>query len=281
MKIYPVQNNAFLIRSWWRQSLAGFPLLVSTFTALAVSPDPSGLWKWSVPGRNGGPERVYNLKLKQEGDHLTGTLILPARDNSPGTEVEIKDAKLSGDNIFFSVSRQGPSGNTFVSKYAGKLGDQAIEGTIEVADRQPVSWKAERNSTGQIVAGAKIEVKPGYDEEGHKIANETKFKSIPIAEAESFLKEHPDAVILDVRTPKEFAAGHIPKAQNYNVADDKTYKEVLASLDKSKWYLVHSAHGGWRTVRVFEYFQENGFEHVVGLDGGFQGWSQAEKPVEK
>ena len=55
-------------------------------------------------------------------------------------------------------------------------------------------------------------------------------------------------VILDVRTPAEFSAGHIPGAVNldYNAPD---FQAKAAALDKSKTYLVHCAVGG-RSVRA-------------------------------
>src|SRR5947207_10306596 len=36
--------------------------------------DPSGTWTWTMPGRNGGPDRKMTLKLKSEGDKVTGKL---------------------------------------------------------------------------------------------------------------------------------------------------------------------------------------------------------------
>ena len=36
-----------------------------------------------------------------------------------------------------------------------------------------------------------------------------------------------------------------------------------------------------RTVRVFEYFQEHGFEHAVAIKGGIGAWTAAGKPVVK
>jgi phage shock protein E len=123
--------------------------------------------------------------------------------------------------------------------------------------------------------------KPGYDAQGHKIVNETKYKEISVDDAVKFLADHPQTVILDVRTPREYAAGHLPNATNYSVQDDTTYKAILAPLDKTKWYLIHSAVGHWRTVRTLEYFETNDFQHVVAIDGGYTAWAKAGQPVIK
>jgi rhodanese-related sulfurtransferase len=92
-------------------------------------------------------------------------------------------------------------------------------------------------------AAASTGPKPGYDANGHKIVNETKYNEISVPDAVKYLADHPDAIILDVRTPREWAAGHIPNSTNYSVQNDATYKDILAPLDKTKWYLVHSAAG--------------------------------------
>lgn len=104
---------------------------------------------------------------------------------------------------------------------------------------------------------------------------------LPIPEAEKFLADHPDAIILDLRPPENYAAGHLPGATNDDVTDDATYKSVLAALDKTKWYLVHSVVGHFRTVRALEYFEANGFEHAAAIDGGYQAWGTAGKPIVK
>src|SRR5205823_2538924 len=57
--------------------------------------DPNGTWTWTMPGRNGGPERKMTLKLKTEGDKLTGTLSAPGRGGQ-ASDTAIADAKLKG-----------------------------------------------------------------------------------------------------------------------------------------------------------------------------------------
>ena len=87
------------------------------------------------------------------------------------------------------------------------------------------------------------------------------------------------ALVLDVRTPKEYAAGHIDGAKNidFNAAD---FEKNLAQLDKSRTYLVHCASGG-RSTKSLEVFKKLAFTAVVHLDGGFQAWEKAGKPVKK
>lgn len=86
-------------------------------------------------------------------------------------------------------------------------------------------------------------------------------------------------VILDVRTAREFAAGHLPGAVNLDVmAAD--FESKAAALDKSKVYLVHCATGG-RSTRACEQLARLDFLRLYNLPGGFRAWVKAGGPVEK
>lgn len=86
-------------------------------------------------------------------------------------------------------------------------------------------------------------------------------------------------IVLDVRTPKEFANGHLAEAKliDFQSAD---FAKKLGELDRSKTYLVHCAVGG-RSAQSLATFQKLGFKDVVHLDGGFRAWQKAGKPIEK
>lgn len=88
-----------------------------------------------------------------------------------------------------------------------------------------------------------------------------------------------DFVLLDVRTPEEFAAGRIAGATNVDFqAPD--FKEKLATLDKSKAYLVHCAKGG-RSKKATDAMTAAGFGTVYDLLGGMTAWERADLPVER
>ena len=86
-------------------------------------------------------------------------------------------------------------------------------------------------------------------------------------------------VVLDVRTPGEFAAGHIAGAINIDFQNGD-FSERLGKLDRDKSYLVHCAVGG-RSTKALPQLSKLGFKHVVHLDGGFKAWQAAGNPVEK
>ncbi len=85
--------------------------------------------------------------------------------------------------------------------------------------------------------------------------------------------------VLDVRTADEFKAGHLPGAVNLDVMDAGFEKQV-AALDKAKTYLVHCAAGS-RSANAAGQMKKLGFNSVVDLAPGFNGWKAAGKPVEK
>ncbi len=86
-------------------------------------------------------------------------------------------------------------------------------------------------------------------------------------------------VILDVRTAKEFQAGHIEGAVNLDVTA-ADFDSKAAALDKRKVYLVHCA-SGVRSVRACEKLTRLDFTGLYNLPGGFKAWVKAGKPVEK
>jgi rhodanese-related sulfurtransferase len=104
-------------------------------------------------------------------------------------------------------------------------------------------------------------------------------KNISVENAAKLLRERKDIVVLDVRTPEEFKAGHIPGAQNLDFrAPD--FKQKLGQLDRSKTYLIHCQAGG-RSGQTQKLMQELRFTSVLHLNDGFSEWEDKGKPVEK
>jgi len=93
------------------------------------------------------------------------------------------------------------------------------------------------------------------------------------------LRENKGAVVLDVRTEKEYKAGHIPNAKLIDIGSPD-FEEKIGKLDKSKTYIVHCAAGG-RSARACKKMETLGFTNLVNLSSGFKGWEKAGKPVEK
>jgi rhodanese-related sulfurtransferase len=87
----------------------------------------------------------------------------------------------------------------------------------------------------------------------------------------------PDKIVLDVRTPGEFAKGHIPEAMLIDYYS-RTFRSELDKLDHSKPVFVYCASGG-RSSSAARILAELGFREVYDLRGGFDAWTKAGKPV--
>ena len=87
-------------------------------------------------------------------------------------------------------------------------------------------------------------------------------------------------VVLDVRTAKEFASGHIAGAVNidWNGPD---FEKQVAALDNSKTYLVHCAAGGRSAKACALMNSKLKFTSCYNLEGGMRAWEKVGKPVEK
>jgi rhodanese-related sulfurtransferase len=85
------------------------------------------------------------------------------------------------------------------------------------------------------------------------------------------------AVILDVREPAEYAAGHLANSRNIPTAEiDKR----AAELPAGKAVVVVCASGS-RSARAASALRKGGRADVFCLEGGLSGWQQAGLPVVK
>lgn len=86
------------------------------------------------------------------------------------------------------------------------------------------------------------------------------------------LAETPDVVLIDVRTPAEFEAGHIPGAININyLAYD--FWDQMEQLDPQRTYFIY-CRTARRSVRTCTLMRNGGFQHIYHLDGGWNLWSE-------
>lgn len=86
------------------------------------------------------------------------------------------------------------------------------------------------------------------------------------------------AMVIDVRTPSEFADGHIPGAKNFDIYDSNFENEIHA-LQPGAIYIVNCQSGG-RSSKACAKMQELGLVGAMNLDGGITAWKKAGLPVE-
>jgi rhodanese-related sulfurtransferase len=105
----------------------------------------------------------------------------------------------------------------------------------------------------------------------------------PRIQQEALLKrmEKKDAamIILDVRTPEEFAAGHIAGAVNIPYTHlPARVSELQAAGDKD---IVLYCATGVRAERAAERMREQGYTRLLHLDGDMKAWSEKNRPTVK
>ncbi len=86
-----------------------------------------------------------------------------------------------------------------------------------------------------------------------------------------------DLVVLDVRTPEEFAEGHLDGAVLVDFYD-ADFADQLAGLDPDVPYLVYCRSGN-RSGQTLAIMDELGFSSVVDIDGGVVAWAGAGLPL--
>lgn len=102
---------------------------------------------------------------------------------------------------------------------------------------------------------------------------------LSVADFQKKLAADRSALVLDVRTPQEFANGHLPNAMAINIFD-ADFKQKVGKLDKSKAVYVYCAVGG-RSAKASQILQESGFKTVYNMAGGFNHWQAAGLPSVK
>src|SRR5664279_4794842 len=87
----------------------------------------------------------------------------------------------------------------------------------------------------------------------------------------------PGVMVIDVRTPSEYASGHIANAVDIDV-ENSTFDSKLAALDKSAEYAVY-CHSGNRSAVALQKMAADGFTDIADLSGGISAWTAAGRPA--
>lgn len=112
------------------------------------------------------------------------------------------------------------------------------------------------------------------------VATGSAVTNVTVESAQKLIRERAgtaDFVILDVRTPEEFAEGHITGAVNLDVqAPD--FAKRLRALDRNKSYLVYCRTGN-RSRRAIVAMEALRFRSVFHMMEGIVKWKQHNLPL--
>jgi phage shock protein E len=85
------------------------------------------------------------------------------------------------------------------------------------------------------------------------------------------------AVVIDVRTPQEYAEGHVPGALNIDIASP-TFADEIAALPADETYVVYCRSGN-RSAQAATIMAEAGFTDVYNVDAGLATLASAGVPL--
>ena len=97
------------------------------------------------------------------------------------------------------------------------------------------------------------------------------------AEQAAALAVDDSITVIDVRTPEEFAEGHLAGATMIDFYSD-TFADQMAALDPDGTYLLYCRSGN-RSGQATALLSQLGFEQVYDIDGGVLAWDAAGLPL--
>lgn len=136
-----------------------------------------------------------------------------------------------------------------------KLGVLVLLGILVIGVALVGGWIKEKTATQTI---KDISVKEAYDLMGKN-------------------KDNQSFIIIDVRTPQEFANEYIENAVNIDYYSEE-FQNELNELDKEKTYLIYCLSGN-RSGRALAIMKELGFREVYNMLGGIIQWKVEGYPL--
>ncbi len=96
--------------------------------------------------------------------------------------------------------------------------------------------------------------------------------------AEELIQTEAELVVLDVRTPEEFAAGTLPGAILIDI-NSPSFTDEVDALDRELPYLVYCRSGN-RSASAVRIMEDLGFDEIYELDNGIQAWVGSGRTLE-
>ena len=101
------------------------------------------------------------------------------------------------------------------------------------------------------------------------------YRNVTVDEADKLLKQ-PETYLLDVRTPEEYADGHLEGAKLIPVGELESRLGELEA-EKGKELVVYCRSGS-RSAKASEILSNKGYK-VANVEGGINAWRSSGKPV--
>ena len=171
---------------------------------------------------------------------------------------------------------EGPCGKGMCGRPSTTIGFERLYNPLARLDRSPFISLLTDGIPARPLNMTTIEATNRGRVEG-EWAMLTTLPAVPEIEVDEVTAGDSDNLLLDIREPEEFRAGHIPGAVNIPQCD------LAARLDE----IPHDraveivCQGGYRSKRAAQFLWQAGYQNVVNVTGGTAGWVAAGKAVER
>jgi rhodanese-related sulfurtransferase len=100
-----------------------------------------------------------------------------------------------------------------------------------------------------------------------------------VREVKQRLDAEETIMLIDVREESEWAKGHLPGA--IHLCKGVIERDIENAVPGKATPIVLYCGGGFRSALVADNLQKMGYIHVVSMDGGWHGWTDAGFPTVK
>ena len=125
------------------------------------------------------------------------------------------------------------------------------------------------------------EPQPTAGTDNHVVSEEATraiMEDVDAAQFQRLIAELDGALLLDVRTPEEWAEGHLAGAAHRDYWGDDDFDVAMNSIPRDRPVLVYCA-GGGRSGLTAQELNKGGHLEVYNLEDGISGWQDAGLPV--
>jgi rhodanese-related sulfurtransferase len=106
-----------------------------------------------------------------------------------------------------------------------------------------------------------------------------KIREMTIEEFQRRVDRGERLVLVDVREDHEWEKGHLPGA--VHLSKGVIERDIESRIPDKDAAIVCQCGGGFRSALVCENLQRMGYTNTWSLAGGYRGWIEAGKPIEK
>lgn len=135
-----VLSYVFHMGDWKPDDKRSFGISTSYFYLWVIPADVAGIWRGSVPTQKS--DQPSTLQLKQSFQEIKGYLTIGG-----GRHLRIKDARLTGDRLRFTVKYEEAGKQKVVMQFNGRVSGDTLHGDVEVIEGPWVGkypWTAKR-----------------------------------------------------------------------------------------------------------------------------------------